>query len=362
MTRKIPLILCVLLSSLFIGCSDDASMQNVDLDESTFLANMSSNIIIPAHKDFAEKTELLSESVAAFSSDITVENLQDLEGKLKEARLSWQSCNMFAFGPASDLALTSEANIFPVDQNQIEKNIETGSYDLGTIANNDTKGLPGIAYLIYGESLSEIEIIESFTTDALAVNRINYLKDLAERLAEKSKEVSNQWETSYLSRFTSNSSYGTSVGSSASLLFNAMIMIYERNFRDGKIGIPAGVRSLGETIPNSVEAYHGGYSLELAKANLNQFKSVFNGNGSAGLDDYLEAYDKAELVAEVNEKFDAIASDLDNLTDPLSTQIATNNVPAESVFVSMQDLVNLLKTDVASQLSISITFIDSDGD
>lgn len=335
-------------------------MQNVDLDESAFLANMSSNIILPAYKDFADKTEALNQSVAAFSTDITAENLQDLKLKLKEARLSWQSCNLFAFGPASDLALTSEANIFPVDQTQIERNIETGSYDLGTISNNDTKGLPGIAYLIYGESLTETEAIENFTTDLFASNRIEYLEKLSERLAEKSKAVGDQWETSYQDQFTN--SFGTSVGSAASLFFNAMIMTYERNFRDGKIGIPAGVRSLGETIPTSVEAYHGGYSLELAKANLRQFKSVFNGNESAGLDDYLDAYGNTDLGTEVNEKFDAVASGFENLTDPLSSQIETDNASVESVFISMQDLVNLLKTDVASQLSISISFIDTDGD
>ncbi|MFY0599159.1 MAG: imelysin family protein [Cyclobacteriaceae bacterium] len=357
MIRKLLYLTSISLSSLFIGCSDDTSMRNVDFDESAFLTNMGSGIIAPAYSDFASKTDALNESVITFSQELTTDNLLEVTSKLKDARLSWQSCNMFSFGPAGDIALTSEANIFPVDQIQIEKNIETGGYDLGTISNNDTKGLPAIAYLIHNEGQSEIEILESFISEA---GRVQYLKDLSARLSEKAKAVSELWSNTYLSQFAS--SFGTSVGSSTSLLFNSMVRTYERNLRDGKIGIPVGVRSLGETIPNSTEAYHGGYSLELAKANLAVFKSLFNGQASSGFDDYLSAHGRDELVSEVNEKFDAILVNFNQLSDPLSEEITTNKIAVETTFVSMQDLVNLLKTDVASQLSISISFIDSDGD
>ena len=347
---------------LSMACSDNTSMRNVDLDESAFLVNIGSNIIVPAYEGLVTEVETLHVSVGTFTESPTVVNLSSLRTQLKSARLSWQSCNMLGFGPAGDVSLTSEINIFPVDKNQIEKNIESGSYDLGSLSNNDAKGFPGIAFLIYGDDKTEEDIIELFTTDTNAQNRIQYLKDIFSNMESSAKAVLQAWEDEYLGQFTASSSYGTSVGSSASQLFNTMIQAYERQTRDGKIAIPLGVRSLGEIIPTSTEAYYGGYSAELAIANIEQYRMIFTGNTGAGFDDYLIAHGREDLVTEALENFEAVLEKLDLLNDPLSDQIINDPTAVEAAFIEMQSLVNLLKTDVASQLSIDITFVDMDGD
>lgn len=362
MIRKKLFCIAFCCIGLIIACSDDNSMRNVDLDESAFLVNVGTNIIVPAYTEFELRARALDESIVLFGTSATTENLQNVKVKLKAARLSWQLCNMFGFGPASDVALTSDVNIFPVDKTQIDNNIESGAYELGTLSNNDAKGLPGIAYLIFGEDESEEEILVLFTTDEHAAKRHQYLADLSSKMLESAQTVLNTWNSSYLAQFTSAASFGTSVGSSTSQLFNTMVQTYERQTRDGKIGIPVGVRTLGEAIPTSTEAYHGGYSAELAIANIAQYKILFNGDEGTGFDDYLKAHDRADLVTSINAKFDAILSALEGLNDPLADEIVNQKASVEAVFVLMQDLVNLLKTEVASQLSIDITYIDMDGD
>ncbi|MEP0366514.1 MAG: imelysin family protein [Cyclobacteriaceae bacterium] len=347
---------------LSMACNDNTSMRNVDLDESAFLVNIGSNIIVPAYEDLVNEVETLHASVGTFTESPTVINLTQLRAQLKAASISWQSANMLGFGPAANVSLSAQINIFPVDKHQIEENIENGEYDLAKLSNIDTKGFPGAAFLIYGDDKTDKQIIELFTTDANAQNRIQYLKDISANMESSSKAVLQAWEDEYLEQFTASSSYGTSVGSSASQLFNTMIQTYERQTRDGKIGIPVGVRSLGEIIPTSTEAYYGGYSAELAIANIQQYKNIFNGNTEAGFDDYLIAHGREDLVAEANENFEDVLEKLALVSDPLSDQIINNQAAVEAVFIAMQELVNLLKTDVASQLSIEITFTDTDGD
>ncbi|MEO9474594.1 MAG: imelysin family protein [Cyclobacteriaceae bacterium] len=347
---------------LSMACNDNTSMRNVDLDESAFLINIGSNIIVPAYEDLVSEVETLHASVGTFTESPTVINLSSLRTQLKAARLSWQAVNMLGFGPAADVSLTAQANIFPVDKNQIEKNIESATYDLGSLSNNDAKGFPGIAFLIYGDDKTDEQIIELFTTDANAQNRIQYLKDISANMESSAKAVLQAWESEYLVQFTASSSYGSSVGSSASQLFNTMVQTYERQTRDGKIAIPVGVRTNGEIIPTSTEAYYGGYSAELAIANIQQYRSIFTGNTAAGFDDYLIAHGREDLVAEAIENFDAVLAKLALVSDPLSDHIINDQAAVEAVFIAMQELVNLLKTDIASQLSIEITFTDTDGD
>ena len=50
------------------------------------------------------------------------------------------------------------------------------------------------------------------------------------------------------------------------------------------------------------------------------------------------------------------------LSDPLSTNITTNNTAVVAAYTELQKLVVLLKTDMTSSLSILITFGDNDGD
>jgi predicted lipoprotein len=207
--------------------------------------------------------------------------------------------------------------------------------------------------------------------------RATYLQNVAELIIATAAEVYAAWSPdggNYLGEFTSDGALGADAGSSLGKLVNALNLSFERNTRDAKIGIPAGIRSLGITIPEATEAYYAGYSLELALANVDAYKKLFLGQTREGVkglgfDDYLKARKAATtsgselpLDEAINAQFDAVLGFIDQIENPLDEQIRTDNSRVQQVFAQMQQLAVLLKTDMASALGVVISYQDNDGD
>ena len=225
--------------------------------------------------------------------------------------------------------------------------------------------MPALDYLIHGLGDTPEQIVEAFTTDPMATARIAYLVDNANFVESSIHNVMNAWDPAagdYRATFLSPLNGGTGVGSSLGLMVNAMILHYERFMRDGKIGIPAGVRSAGVPRPTATEAFYGGYSAELAEINIEAFKDLYAGGNGSGLDDYLIFIQANTLDNDIDTELDEAISDASKLTDPLSQNIEDDNDRVIQVFTSLQDALVLLKVDMTSLLGITITNQDNDGD
>ena len=68
------------------------------------------------------------------------------------------------------------------------------------------------------------------------------------------------------------------------------------------------------------------------------------------------------LSSAIITKFDESEQLINNLDDNFTDQIITNNSLMINVFDKLQEGVILLKTDLLSVLSISVDYIDADGD
>lgn len=360
---------------LVSACGEDDSDPTEDnFDQKAFLTHTGTAIIVPAYLDLSEKSATLNAAVEAFVAAPGIAGLLAAKAALLEARLAFQYCAPYQFGPAETLGLASNLNVFPVDKNKIERNIDAGSYDLEALTNNDAKGFPTIEYLLYGEEKSDAEIVLQFLENEA---RADYLLAVASLVASTSAGVYEAWTADgggYITEFTSDDALGADAGSSLGKLVNALNLSFERNTRDAKIGIPAGIRSLGIIIPEATEAYYAHYSLQLAKANMDAFEMLFlgktkEGTDGLGLDDYLDARNakttsgtEQSLTAAIKSQFEVVKTALEDLQDPLAEQIRNNNEPVQQVFAQMQQLAVLLKTDMASALGVVISYQDNDGD
>ena len=144
-------------------------------------------------------------------------------------------------------------------------------------------------------------------------------------------------------------------------------MDFERYIRDGKIGIPLGVRSLGVAKPETVEAYYYDYSIELFQESIIKFQHTFNGNSEEGmeglgLDDYLKNEGGAEIAKSINTSLDITLSKSNQLSGPLSSEVISNKTQVEQVYAELQKTIVLLKVEMPSALSILINYQDTDGD
>lgn len=372
--RWLPLAAVAVLVMATIAACDSAgtsdSLDESDFDRAALLENYGNAIILPAYETLEADVNSLSTSAQAFVDAPSETTLAAVRADLKAARMGWQGASLFQFGPAESLTLRSALNTYPTDEQKIDDNIASGAYTLGSIDDRAAGGFPALGYLLYDAGATDAEIVEAFAGGANADGRSTYLLDNVAFIQQNVEQVVTEWSPdggNYLGMFTSEANAGTDVGSSLGMLINAYVKHYERSLRDGKIGIPAGVRSAGVPRPSSTEAAHGGYSLDLALANLRATKRLYlgetpDGQDGPGLDDNLEALGAGDLDTEIVTAVDETISALETLSDPLSNQIESNNDPVLTAFQEMQDLVVLMKADMTSVLGITITFQDNDGD
>ncbi len=336
-----------------------------NFEQGPLLQNIGNSIIVPAYKSLSDETNLLNTSVQAFESDPSQANLKALREQLFQTRLAWQACIPFQFGPAELRRISAKLNIYPVDQNQIERNITEGSYDLNALSNSDARGFPSLGYLLYSKTLSDEELLGLFDE-----SRIQYLKEVTSEIQNVCEAVYDDWSENggnHIAKFTSEDAFGMNVGSSVAQIINAWNITFERQVRDGKVGIPAGMRSNGVAVVENTEAYFAGYSVELLAASVDAFYHLYLGVDGVGFDDYLKEIggtttENEELPTRIETQFKTVKASVAVLSDPLPDQIVNDVDAVNRVFSDMQDLVLLFKTDMASTLGVVITYQDNDGD
>ncbi|MDQ3534753.1 MAG: peptidase M75, Imelysin, partial [Bacteroidota bacterium] len=159
-------------------------------------------------------------------------------------------------------------------------------------------------------------------------------------------------------------------GSSFGELVNELNFDYEV-IKNPKVGIPLGKKSLGQKLPESVEAYYSGISKDLALLNVKAIEDIYSGRSKAGtegkgLDDYLNQlnaqYNGGFLSAAINSQFDIVKSKIQVIPDPLSDAIINHQNIVEEAYSEIQKMVVLLKTDMPSAMGVLITYQDNDGD
>lgn len=362
------LLFAVLLAAGFGGCkTNDDDMGPGEYDRASMLSNVANNIILPNYQALRTEVNALATAADAFVTARDSAGLVALRDAWLATALEWQHCSAFEFGPAQTVSLRAQVNTFPTDTATIHANINAGSYDLESAANLDAKGFPALDFLLHGSGNTISEIVNLFSQQ----NYADYLTAVVTDLHTKITQVVTGWEASggnYLSDFVAST--GTDVGSSTSLLVNQLNMDWEL-MKNAKIGIPLGKKSLGQILPEKVEALYSGRSMELAYENILAIRDLFTGTDRSGLDgigldDNLEQldaqYNGESLSTAIKNGFAEVITAANAVPDPLSATIQTNPAPVETLHQKIQMQVVLLKADMTSALAILITYQDADGD
>ncbi|SDS68107.1 imelysin family protein [Gramella sp. MAR_2010_147] len=366
---RILLLVCL----VFAACSteddggDTGGGNATDaFDRGEMLANWADNIILPSYEDFSTKTQRLEELAQAFVDNPGNSELTALRAQFELSYKSFQSVSMFDIGKAEELNYRSFLNTYPLNASDVESKVEAGSYNFELPSSYDEQGFPALDYLLYGLGSTKESILTKYTTDANAENYKAYLLDVTKRINALTTEVTNSWQGDYRDTFVNNTS-SSSTGS-VDRLTNKYVMYFEKFLRSGKIGFPSGAIT-GAPSPINVEAYYAeDFSKELYLEALKSSKDFFTGKyfGSSetgkSYQAYLEALDREELSSDILSQFNTISSMSGDLDTSLRNQVETNNTLMLEVHDELQKEVVLLKLDMLQALSISVDYVDSDGD
>jgi predicted lipoprotein len=360
--------LYILPFTLLFACikKKDAPESPADsFDKEAMLVNMADNVILPSYNSFKITLDSLILSYNTFKASGTLSDLQVVKQKLHTAYLTYQRADLFEFGPAENVIVRMNFNVFPTDTAQIKSNISSASYNLETASNLDAKGFPALDYLFYGKNKTEAAILQSFTSSPA---QKQYVTDVLDNMFAKINSVINSWNGSYRSSFVS--SLGTDVGSSIGFLVNQMNFQLDY-IKNSKIGVPLGKKSLGIAIPDKCEAYYGAQSVQYAMESLKHLENVYlgrklNSENGKGFDDYLDHigadHNGTPLNSKIIAQFELAKAKLAAVPDPLSAQVVSNAGTVDAAYLELVKLLVLLKTDMPSQLGVVITYQDGDGD
>jgi hypothetical protein len=249
------------------------------------------------------------------------------------------------------------------------------STSLDVPASYATQGFPALDYLLNGVGSDDAAIVAAYTTDPDADKRTAYLDRITDRMNTLLTNVVSEWNGPSRDAFVTQT--GIDIGSSFGLAVNAYVLHYERYIRSGKIGIPSGaaIGSSGVPYPERVEAYYKrDISLALAKnaqqATWDFFNGVAPATGREGpsFHSYLDALGAKDastgtMLSEIiNDQFEIISGELAQLSPNLYEQIQTDNQQMVDTYAAMQKLVRMLKVDMTSAMSVTVTYTDNDGD
>lgn len=354
---------------IFTACSteDDGTdtgggNETDSFDRGAMLANWADNIIIPAFSNFKNSTQDLEDLTVAFTTDPTEANLIALRSQFESSYLDFQTVAMFDIGKAEELNYRRFLNTYPLAASAVEEKIASGSYNLELPSSFKEQGFPALDYLLNGIGDTDAQIVAKYSSE----NYRNYLLDVSKRINSLTTEVNASWQGDYRDTFVNNTS-SSSTGS-VDKFTNKYIMYFETFLRSGKIGYPSGAFT-GTPSPINVEAYYSSdLSKELYLKALQSTIDFFNGksfNGSQtgkSYKQYLEYLDRSDLANDILSQFSAIISQASNLNASLKSQVETNNTLMLAAHDELQKEVVLLKLDMVQALSISINYVDSDGD
>ena len=161
---------------------------------------------------------------------------------------------------------------------------------------------------------------------------------------------------------------GTDVGSSLGMVVNSLNLDFEKYIRDGKVGIPLGIRSLGNPLPSHIEAPYSGNSKALLKASLEGLLQLIEGSegSSYSLSTYMNhvgaQHSGTELSGVIRNHINDLINQVNAIDRPLEAWLVEEAGAADQLYTDLQQLVVYLKVDMTSSLGILISYQDTDGD
>ncbi len=347
------LSICLIITS----CKKDKEEDpKTEFQKSDLLTNVGTNLIVPEYQQLLNDISALESKYVQFSNAKTDPNLEELKTSWKTAYKSWYSVNTYEFGPAMDIGLRNAVGVYPTDTNKVITNAASSSNILGSASNVDAIGFSCLDFLLYRVNALNYFINSSVYTQ--------YGLDVIQKMKSEVTYVLNNWNSSYLATF--KTSTGTESTSSFSLFVNEFNKTYELA-KNAKLGIPIGKQSLGIQRPEFIEARISAISIDLLKENVKALQRIFNGNTKNGVtgigfDDYLIALDRQSIATSIDTQFSSIINDINLLTLTFEEEMNSNPQALNDLYTKMQNLVVVIKTDMASAFGVLITYQDNDGD
>ncbi|CAA0223849.1 imelysin family protein [Tenacibaculum maritimum] len=344
----------LLIIFLFTACSDDTVTQSFDLKQ--LRNNFIKNIETPSTNKLLQNIELLNKEITAFSMEANRQNLEKLQSAWKLTAIAFSGNEILNIGAIKASGIHNAFYSWNANEEGINNYINSSNVISGTTINTlptNFRGLSAIEFLIFDASFTET--LASFSNQ----RRVQYLKMLGKNLLQKAISLNKIWKN-YRAVFISNNTTGIDGG--INIVINQINASLE-NIKRFKIGEPAGIERTTSVDINKLQAEKSASSIALIKKNINTIKEIYFGK-TEGLADYVSFITKNnDLNIKIGKQFELIENSITKLNSKaLKDVLLSNPNDVKELYDTIKSLIILIKADLASALSITITFTDNDGD
>lgn len=345
--------------------ADENPQPKDNYDREALFTSLSNDVILPAFLDFVDEAEELHQKAHDYQDSPSLTALDSLQAAWFRAKFASKRIEQLKFGPLNETKMYSLVDKWPTNNDFIEEFIAgtdafTASYINGKGATS--KGLPAIEYLIFSET-GDDSVHEAMQSD---LRRIQYVSACTENLYQKTQEIASLWSPlgeNYIDLYSTNTQSG--LEGSLSLTVNQMSTHIEYMMVT-KLGKPLGKDFDDMVNPLKLEAWRSKKSKDCLVQNLQIFNDLMSGKNGPGFADYLDyleakkdGQDLSEAILQQTEK---VITDLEAINGSIYETIQSDPNSIDIVYNDLKDLLVLIKVDMTSALSVTLTFSDNDGD
>ncbi len=368
----------VMLGLCLAACGGAGRMAETPTVAATFerramMENLATQLIQPGHEALRARLNELVAATQDFTGNPTPATLDAVQASWLQANLARMAVLPYNFDWVADSMIHNRLDTRPARVDFIDSVVLGGSLPLSSeyidSLGSSSVGLGVMEYLLFDPAGGDDAILATFTTGADATRRRELLNGLAAALPPRADEIIAVWSPAgenYTQVFIEDADAPAGdVWGSINLLTNHMVAVTEEIVGD-RLGQPLGKRNNGQVRPDLVEAPYSGASLERIIATVEALWLTYRGGDGLGFDDYLDylgaTYGDAPLSQEVNARFEKALAALQAIDGPLETAVVTNPAQVEAAYEAMRELMTIIKVDMISQMGLTMTFSDNDGD
>ncbi len=353
------LFTAVIAASLICGCSSDSSSQGPD-PRLQLLESWWADFLSPELDALTDANGALEAAAKAHCETPTDTSLAELKEAWETSQRHLKRQEVFAFGPYTEEPerFRAELDFWPVRPDSIEE-ILAGENDVSAenVAGfgGPGKGLPAAEYLIWNEV--------SVDSDE---RRCAYLQGISGAATTASMGLKTAWDPEQDGHYglllnpSSEHEYETII-LSVSAVVNRLWFTIE-NIRLERLGEPLGTTSGGSAQPEIVESRFSNASILAVQANLAGVEELYFGkDDSVGLAQFVGST-APELNEDVRRELDASKAALDAIQPNLADAVVNDPATVQAAMDQLLKLQTLIEVDVISELGLSRSFNDTDGD
>lgn len=344
--KKTILLSTLLIATAFTSCKKDKDDDTTTpaVTSSEILTDFTNKIALDYYNELNNKATALKNAVTTLQASQTSTNLQNAKQAWINARVEWEQCEGFLFGPVSTLSLDPAIDDWPVNRVDLDSLLAspvvfTQSYL--NAAPTTLKGFHPIEYLLFGNNSQKQ--IGDFTA-----REFEYLTALAENLNSVTAQIENSWlesggnfQSQVINAGQSGSQYASRQDAMLEIA-NALIGIIDE-VAAGKIEEPFVAQDSTLEESHFSKNTWTDFKNDLIGAR-NVYKCSYQETGK-GLTNFVNAHNKT-LDTEILQQFDAAINNISAYTTTFGSAIF--NQPA--AVLNTQTVLNNLKTKLEEGL------------